>query len=125
MKSLVISFSLLVLFSLCFFETQASILEAGEEKIVFSPGKIQKNITWSANFSLIETGLETKQLPKNQSQDIWIQTHAFPIGLSWRPPSSANFSVSFDGSINEIDSTFPIEPQIFIRYSCDKMNWST
>lgn len=125
MKKLLIYFSLAVLFSVSCFETKAGILEFGEEKITFSPDKITKGITWSDNFLLKETGLETKQLPENQSQDIWIQTHAFPIGLSWRPPNSANFMVSFDGSINEIDSIYKLEPQIFIRYSCDKLNWST
>jgi hypothetical protein len=107
------------------FQTRASILEAGEEKLIFSSEKIQKGVTWSENFSLKETGLETTELPANQSRDLWIQTHAFPIGLSWRPPSSANFTVSFEGSLNDADPNYRIEPQIFIRYSCDKVNWST
>lgn len=89
----------------------------GEEKIIFLPDKIQKDVTWSKGFSLKETGLETEQLPNNQSQDIWFQTHAFPIGLSWRPPTASSFFVSFDGDI--------ATPQIYIRYSCDKINWST
>lgn len=114
-----------ILFSFCVFETQASILEFGQENITFSPNKIQKNVTWSENFSLKETGLETKQISNNQSQNIWVQTHAFPIGLSWRPPGGANFTVSLEGSIDEIDPMYRLEPQIFIRYSCDKVNWST
>ena len=125
MKRLLTLCGLAILFAVCAFETQAGILEFGEEKIIFSPDKIQKNVTWSDNLSLKETGLETNQLPNNQVQDIWLQTHAFPIGLSWRPPNGANFMVSFDGSINEIDATYKLEPQIFIRYSCDKVNWST
>ncbi|MEP6900413.1 MAG: hypothetical protein ABJA66_01610 [Actinomycetota bacterium] len=125
MKRLMILCGLAILFCVCVCEIQAEILEAGEEKIDFSPGKIQKNVTWSDSFSLQETGLETKQLPKNQVRDVWLQTHSFPIGLSWRPPNSANFTVSLDGSIDEVDSTYRLEPQIFIRYSCDKVNWST
>ena len=124
-KNLITFFGLVILFALGFFEIRADILKYGEEKINFATGKIQKNITWSDSFSSGETGLETKLLPANQSQDVWIQTHAFPIGLSWRPPQAANFSVSLDGSFDEVDPTFPIPPQIFIRYSCDKLNWST
>src|SRR5258706_14959304 len=92
-------------FLLCFVKVKAEISESGEENIVFTPGKIQKNITWSKGFSLKETGLETLELENGQSQDVWIQTHAFPIGLSWRPPSSATFFVSFGGQI--------AEPQIY------------
>ena len=125
MKNIGISFSLVVLFSLCSFNAWAGILESGEEKIFFSPSRIQKNVTWYERFSLTENGLETKQLPENQRQDVWVQTHAFPIGLSWRPPSGANFRIFLDGSINEIDSSLPIPAQIFLRYSCDKANWST
>jgi hypothetical protein len=125
MKKLLTLGGLTILLAACGFQTRASILQGGAEKIVFSPAKVQKDTTWSDNFSLKETGLETKQLPANQSQDVWLQTHAFPIGLSWRPPSSASFTVDFDGSLNEVDPNLRIEPQIFIRYSCDKVNWST
>jgi len=113
------------LFVLCVFEARAGILEYGEEKIVFAPEKVQKNVTWSENFSLNAAGLETKQLAANTSQDVWIQTHAFPIGLSWRPPNSANFMVNLEGSLTDVDETSKMEPHIFIRYSCDKVNWST
>jgi hypothetical protein len=107
------------------FKTPASILSGGEEKVIFLPEIVQKGVTWSDNFSLKETGLETKHLPENQSQDIWLQTHAFPIGLSWRPPGGANFTVALEGSLNDVDARYSIAPQIFIRYSCDKVNWST
>src|SRR5262245_9181827 len=83
------------------FEARADILMAGSEKIVFAPNKISKDVTWSPRFSLTENGLITQALSANQSQDIWLQTHAFPIGLSWRPPASANFTIYFDGSLNE------------------------
>lgn len=122
MKNYVYIICVLLLTAFSFSTGQASILEFGEEKIVFSQSKIQKGVTWSDNFSLKSGVLETENLPSNQSQDVWIQTHAFSIGLSWRPPSSANFFVSIDGSINESSST---SPQIFIRYSPDKANWST
>lgn len=101
----------------CFTKAKAEILEYGEEKIIFAPEKIQKNVTWSKGFSLKGTGLETEQLQKGVSQDVWILTHAFPIGLSWRPPTASRFYVSFDGDI--------AVPRIYIRYSCDKINWST
>lgn len=86
MKNLV---SFVVLFVLCFFKASATIYTYGEEKIVFASGAIQKNVTWSESFSITENGLETKELGKKQSQDVWMQTHPFPIGLSWRPPSVA------------------------------------
>lgn len=114
-KFAIIFFLFLLLF--CQIQTKAEILEYGEEKIVFAPDKIQKGVTWSKGFSLKETGLETEQLNRGVSQDVWILTHAFPIGLSWRPPTAANFYVSFDGDI--------ATPAIYIRYSCDKVNWST
>lgn len=102
---------------LCFVKVKAEILSGGEEKVIFTPQKIQKDVTWSKSFSLKETGLETERLNKGVSQDVWILTHAFPIGLSWRPPTSARFYVSFDADI--------ATPMIYIRYSCDKINWST
>jgi hypothetical protein len=102
---------------LSFAKINAGIISGGREKIVFSASKIQKDVTWSKNFSLNETGLETQQLPNKQVQDIWILSHAFPIGLSWRPPSNATFILSIDGKIET--------PEIFIRYSCDKVRWST
>ena len=89
----------LVLFVFGFFQVAAEIVDSGEEKIIFSADKLQKDVTWSKGFSLKATGLETEQLPEGQSQDIWIQTHAFPIGLSWRPPTAASFYVSFDGGL--------------------------
>jgi hypothetical protein len=122
MKRSVTLLSFVVMLSLCVLKAQASILYAGEEKINFSPNKVQKSVSWSEGFSQTEMGLETKPLPENQSQDVWLQTHAFPIGLSWRPPSSANFMVSFDGSLEEAGQGYP---SIFIRYSSDKANWST
>lgn len=125
MKKLPTFCGIAFLSALCVFNVDASILEAGAVKIIFSPDKVEKNVTWSDNFFLKETGLETKQLPENQSQDVWIQTHAFPIGLSWRPPSGAGFTAYLDGSINDVNPDFRIDPQIFIRYSCDKVNWST
>jgi hypothetical protein len=125
MKRLSALFSIIPLFLFGAGQALAGIIEFGQEKITFSTTEIRKNATWSNNFFLNETGLETKQLPHNQSQDIWLQTHTFPIGLSWRPPTGANFSVYFDGTLNDADPTYKIEPQIFIRYSCDKLNWST
>jgi hypothetical protein len=116
---------LAILLAVCGFAARASILESGAETMIFLPEKLQKGITWSNNFSLKETGLETKQLPVNQSQDVWVQTHAFPIGLSWRPPTGANFTAYFEGSLNDADPNFRSDAQLFIRYSCDKINWST
>ena len=112
-------FSLLI----CSLEAGAGILSAGQEKIVFQADKISPEVTWSPRLSLTENGLTSKGLPANQSQDVWLQTHAFPIGLSWRPPGSASFSISFDGTLNE-DSIYG-KARIFIRYSCDKEHWST
>ena len=105
------------------FKAQADILLAGSENIIFSPDKISKDVTWSPRLSLTENGLSSPALPANQSQDVWLQTHAFPIGLSWRPPSSASFRIFFDGTLNE-DSMWG-KARIFIRYSCDKDHWST
>ena len=102
----------------CIFSVRSEIIESGEEKIVFSPASLNRDVTWSKNLSLKSTGIEAQDMPENQSQDIWIQTHPFPIGLSWRPPSAANFSLIVNASPD-------IEPQYFIRYSCDKVNWSS
>lgn len=117
MKRFKIFVKLLILFLFCFFEVKATIHMSGEEKIIFTSAKIQKEVSWSKWFSLTENGLETEQLPVGQSRNVWILTHPFPIGLSWRPPTSSNFYVSLDGEF--------AEPQIYIRYSCDKINWST
>jgi hypothetical protein len=124
-KRLPALFAIILLFLPGSGKALAGIIEFGQEKITFSAKETRKDITWSDNFFLKDTELETKELPSNQSQDIWIQTHAFPIGLSWRPPTGANFSVYFDGTVNDADQIYKIEPQIFIRYSCDKLNWST
>lgn len=113
---------IIVVFS---FKAHAQIFSGDREQIIFAPDKISKEISWSPGFSLKESGLETKILPINQSQDVWLQTHAFPVGVSWRPPTSVNFKIYFNGSITKLDSMFPIEPQIYVRYSCDKVNWST
>lgn len=104
-------------------KAQADILWAGSESIMFSPDKISKDVTWSPTFSLTEKGLASPALPANRSHDVWLQTHAFPIGLSWRPPGSANFRMYFNGSLNE-DSIWS-KARLFIRYSCDKEHWST
>lgn len=121
----IISSTILIALLFLTFDVQAQFLESGQEKLVFAYGMLRKDVTWSANFALAANELQTKQLPANHSQDIWVQSHALPIGLSWRPPSSAAFSVSLAGSINEADPTFRTETQVFIRYSCDKTNWST
>jgi hypothetical protein len=105
------------------FETRAEILWAGSENIAFSPGKMTRGVTWSPIFSLTENGLASPALPANQSHDVWLQTHAFPIGLSWRPPGAANFRIYFDGTLNE-ENTWS-KARLFIRYSCDKEHWST
>jgi hypothetical protein len=125
MRSFLTLCAVTVLFLLGAFKTPASILSGGEEKLIFAPEKIQKGVSWSDKFSLKETGLETKQLPTNQSQDVWLQTHPFPIGLSWRPPIGANFNVYLEGSSDGRNPVSPVDPQIFIRYSSDKINWST
>src|SRR5262245_56100960 len=125
MKSFLILCALTIGLAFGVLETRASILEYGEEKFVFSAEKLQKGVIWSDNFLLTETGLETKQLPANQSQNVWIQTHAFPIGLSWRPPSGAGFTAVLVGTLKDSDAASLLTPQIFIRYSSDKLNWST
>lgn len=114
MKKVLTLFFIAFCFSI---NVKADIIEFGEEKIFFAPDKVQKNVSWSKGFSLKETGLETEHLAENTSQDVWLQTHAFPIGLSWRPPNNASFFVSFAGETTEA--------RIYIRYSCDKINWST
>lgn len=104
---------------------QAQLFSSDKEEIIFAPNRINKEVTWSKGFFLKATGLETEMISANSGQDIWIQTHAFPIAMSWRPPESASFRIYFDGSIKEIDPNLPSAPRIFIRYSCDKVNWST
>jgi len=125
MKKFII-FSLVVfLIAVVSFKARAQIGLGGKEQIIFAPNEVPKEVTWSTGFSLKENGLETETLPTNQSQDVWLQTHAFPIGTSWRPPTSVNFKIYFNGSITKADVNFSTEPQIYIRYGCDKENWST
>jgi hypothetical protein len=125
MKKFIIFIFLTLIILFVSFKTQAQIFSSDREEIFFAPNKIHKEVTWSAGFLLKEDGLKTETFPANQSRDVWIQTHAFPIGMSWRPPTSTSFKIYFDGSVSETDPSFPIEPRIYIRYSCDKTNWST
>ena len=101
------------------------MFESGREKIAFSSRAFPDGVTWSKNLALSEDGLVSTRLPSNQSQDIWILTHPFPIGMAWRPPSSASFTVSMEGTVNSVPSVFPTPPEVSLRYSPDKVNWST
>lgn len=115
----------LLLLAVCFVQpTRAEIIEGGEESIVFSPGKVQNGVTWSDDLRLTNSGLSLRELESNQVVDIWIQTQAFPIGLSWRPPRGANFTVILDGALNT-PTTVASDPEIFIRYSSNKFRWSS
>lgn len=113
----VLNFFSIICILFCFVVIKAEINQSSEERIVFNTQEIQKKATWSKGFILTQKGLETEQLKTGNNQNIWIQTDSFPIGLSWRPPTVASFNISFDGDISE--------PIFFIRYSPDKLNWST
>jgi hypothetical protein len=122
---LILAFCGLLVLALCLVpQLRAEIIEGGEESIVFSPGKVQNGVTWSDSLLLTPGGLSLKELEPNQVMDIWIQTHAFPIGLSWRPPRGANFTVILDGALTT-PTTVASDPEIFIRYSSDKVRWSS
>jgi hypothetical protein len=104
---------------------QPQIFGSGEERIEFRKEVLQSGVSWSHRLHLRDSGLESEQVPPNQSIDIWIQTHAFPIGMSWRPPTSTSISVGIDGTLHEPDQQRASRSRAFFRYSPDKLNWSS
>lgn len=107
------------------FNTYPQIFGSGEERIEFRKENLPSGVLWSNQLLLRDTGLESDQVPPNQSIDIWIQTHAFSIGMSWRPPTSTGISVSIDGTLNEPNQQSASRSRVFFRYSPDKLNWSS
>jgi hypothetical protein len=104
--------------------TSAQIVEWNKESITLLPGKVADGVTWSNGLSLTDRGLKAEELPQNQIHNFWVQTHVFPIGMSWRPPSSATFTVSVDGNVTDAEWSFATT-EVALRFSPDKVNWST
>jgi hypothetical protein len=104
-------------------QVYGGILSSQQEIITFQPTKAPAGATWDTYFNLTDAGLVLGALPApNARRDTWVQSQPFPIGYSWRPPSSAGFRIYLDGSFGENSSG---GLRIFIRYSCDKNHWST
>jgi hypothetical protein len=99
----------------------AQIFFAEVTKIEFAPGKLPEGIQWSPSMELTEGGLATRPVgAANASWEVWVQTQPIPIGLSWRPPTSARIKLVLAGLAAEGGYL-----RAYYRYSSDRVHWSS
>lgn len=94
---------------------EATIIQLDRTEIYLS-----SETTHSDNLRATSDGLALPQPAGGTSAEFWVLSKAFPIGLSWRPPSSARLTINVEGNLK---TNFPMNA--FVRYSCDAGHWSS
>lgn len=98
----------------------ASILSSTADVVAFNPADPPEGATWSSQWQLTDHRLVFPPPAPGTSYEAWFQTGPLPVGLAWRPPSSARFAITVQG---EAEDGFPLDA--FARYGCDGVHWST
>jgi hypothetical protein len=107
----------------------------GQPEILLQKGRVPPGTTWSKNLQLEDKHLKLLTSKDADVYEFWIQTEPTSVGAAWRPPASVGIQIGVFGT-----STFfkdrnpqllaavaddPIEFEMFVRYSADKVHWST
>jgi hypothetical protein len=99
---------------------RAQYFGGDELEIVFVKGKIPAKTAWSDSLRLTDAGLHFSSPGRSASADLWVQTDRVPVGLAWRPPTAAGFTLSVKGEMGE-----GALASAYLRYGCDGRHWST
>jgi hypothetical protein len=94
----------------------------------FVDGQRPEGVSWSATLSPSAHGLTVGANETSEGGVLlenWIQSAPIPASVSWRLPSVANFTLDVRGQ--DLDGTSPVPAPVraFIRYSMDRVHWST
>jgi hypothetical protein len=85
----------------------------------FKSGKAPAGVHWSSDLALAQAGLVLNTVPRPRHfTDFSIETDKIALGLSWRVPTGAKFTVSLNGKKTGT-------PYVYYRYGCDGVHWST
>ena len=111
---------------------QASILDFKSLAIDFTNAADAKDkATWSESDKLTVSanGLGWDGEAAS-SRDGWIQTVPLALGLSWRPPFAVSVRVSVHPKptefvLNNGQKSTPYVGDVYVRYSPDRLHWST
>ena len=95
----------------------AAILSQHEVAIVLLPGKVPAGTIWSEGLKLTGEGLA--RAGAGGDANAWVQTHAIPVGLAWRPPQSARLAIT---ALGRADKRSRITVQL--RHGIDAVHWS-
>ncbi len=99
----------------------AQIMSGESATVELARGRLPQGVTWSSSLQPSDEGLVTKPLDApNASWDIWLQTQALPVGLSWRPLTSTSMRLFVNAS--GLGDPFM---GAFFRYSSDRVHWSS
>lgn len=90
--------------------------------VVFTGTTAQASATWSESLS---QGVRGLSFPSNRLDSAWIQTFPIPVGLAWRPPTEADVAVAIEGAFTDAFVKEDRSMYAYIRYGCDRRNWST
>jgi hypothetical protein len=113
--------TILLLLSIAVPSALAEILSSDSITIEFVQGRVPEGVTWSPSMLLTNNGLQTKALHSpNAFWNVWIQSQAIPVGLSWRAPTSARLQLSLKGDYPPSASA-----SAYFRYSSDRVHWSS
>lgn len=125
--------STLAVFSVCLSITvaEAGIIATNQQVIDFTQlDQAAKLATWSdpEHLGCTKEGFGWDG-DKRSSRDGWIETVPLAIGTSWRPTQSAGIRLWLKTNYPEVVATGPESkafntPNIFVRYSADRVHWS-
>ena len=93
--------------------------------IEFGSGR-PSELTWSTGMRASPNGLETPPIDAaGDSTPLWWQSPPIPTGPSWRPPRSMSLTVPLSG-LDVVSNSMGVGyVRTFVRYSADRVHWST
>ena len=99
---------------------QAQIFFQNRLEIQFAPNQTPAEATWSPSLSLNDNGLFSAKRPPNTSTEVWVQSQPIAAGISWRPPTFERIKIEVGADAEAFTYL-----KTFVRYSCDRVHWST
>ena len=101
------------------------IFYTDQTRVSFDGNTPTPEATWSPQMVRSERGLATLPVPdSNSSRDFWFQSPPVPTGPSWRPPRFIIVSLTL-GEFVADGGTMRAFARGYLRYSADRVHWST